>query len=297
MNASKLIGLTFIAALLFTAVPVAHADGGGSVSCSDSKVPGCVLAIVDGVEVRYNGMDPWAVQGITEYGSEYQCVELIQRYYAQVRNYPAYWMPYYAYEVFEDWGHPASMKAYPNGSPIPPKRGDILVFGSTWYAPYGHVAIVESVKDGRIKFAQENVMDLGEDSLSIDSHNVIDSGGGIYSPVRGWLRDESHPAAQPGPDAGVVQAESANLGASWWLQLSVTGNGAFRLEVDDAQVMSGEGEQARPWTYMPAGYHTIKLYADPGGDKHFSYDWSNTPQPDTAAQPPVYALYALENLR
>ncbi|MGE5141257.1 MAG: CHAP domain-containing protein [Rudaea sp.] len=288
MNVSKLIGLTFIAALLFTTASAAHADGGGSVSCSDSKIPGCVLAIVDGVEVRYNGMDPWAVQDVTEYGSEYQCVELIQRYYAQVHNYPAYWMPYYAYQVFEDWGHPASMKAYPNGSSTPPQRGDILVFGSIWYAPYGHVAIVESVEKGRIKFAQENVMDLGEDSLPIDSHNVIQSDGAIYSPVRGWLRDESHPAAQPGPAVSVVQEESANLGASWWLQLSVSGNGLFRVELDGAQVLSGDGGQKLPWTLLPAGYHTIKLYADPGGDRHFSYGWASTPQPNSASQLPSH---------
>ncbi len=277
MNVSKLLSLPFVVALLFISVSIVHADGGKSTSCSERKVPGCVLTVVDGVEVRYNGMNPWADQGVTQYGTQYQCVELIQRYYAQTRDYPSYWMPYKAYQVYDDWGHFARQDAYPNGSKTPPERGDILVFNRTWANPYGHVAIVEGIEDGKIKFAQENVMDLGEDSLPIDANNLIQSND-FYGPVRGWIKDTSHPAIQPGPAATVVQQATVNLETAAWFQLQVDADGAFRLEVDGLSVLIGEGKQGTSWELVQPGVHTVKLYADPNSNSRFSYNERVTAQ-------------------
>ncbi len=191
---SKLIGLAFAIVLLILLTPAVHAGGNDNdlpaVPCSQNKVVGCVMTTLDGVPVYFNGMDPSADEGAWPFGYKWQCVELIQRYYAVKYNYPGIWAPLYAYQAFDDWGHPSSMIAYPNGSSTPPQEGDVLVFDATWGDPYGHVALVKSVADGKITFVQQNVYDIGEDSLPIDAHNNI-TNQGIYTPIRGWMRDKS----------------------------------------------------------------------------------------------------------
>lgn len=205
---SKLTGLTFAAALLALSFSAVRADGSNSTPCSQDQVRGCVLTTLDGVAVYFNGWDPSASDD-TYYGYTWQCVELIQRYYGIRFHYPGIWAPMYAYQTFEDWGHPATMDAYPNGSPTTPKDGDVLVFDRTWFDPYGHVALVRWVKNGKIDFVQQNMYAIGEDALPIDSHNNI-SAGGLYGPIRGWLRDNTppQPPAAPRPRPTTAPAQS-----------------------------------------------------------------------------------------
>jgi CHAP domain len=203
---SKLAGFAFATALLLLSVAAVHADGGNAVSCNQNKIVGCVLTTLDGVNVYFNGWYPAADEGAYEFGYKWQCVELIQRYYAEKFGYPGIWAPFYAYQTFDDWGHPTTMTAYPNGSPTTPQDGDVLVFDRTWDDPYGHVALVRSVSGGKITFVQQNMFDVGEDSLPIDANNNIDSSQSRYGPVRGWLRDTSHNASARGTAAANVSS-------------------------------------------------------------------------------------------
>lgn len=274
MNPGKLVGLTFIVALLFVAPNIVRASGGNSefVSCRDSKVPGCVLLTFNGVDVHWNGPYPWTDFGVTEFGSPYQCVELIQRYYYYVHGYPKYWMPYYAYQVFDDWGHFPTMDAYPNGSPTPPKKGDILVFNRNWDNPYGHVAIVEGVEDGRIEFVQQNMLDLGEDSLPIDEHNLIDSGG-YYGPVRGWIHDTLHPEDPPAPPSEVmVQHQTVTIPTPSWVRLTIAAQGHFRFQVDGQTVFEDSSDIQTDWLSIGEGTHDVKLFVERGASAHFNYE-------------------------
>ncbi len=156
-----------------------------------------MLTKLDGVNVYFNGWNPSLDQGAYQFGYKWQCVELVQRYYAEKLNYPGVWAPLYAYQAFDDWGHPPTMDAYPNGGPKVPEHGDVLVFDRSWDIPYGHMALVKSVQNGRVTFVQENMFNIGEDSLPLDWNNRIDSDG-RYPPVRGWLRDTSGRIHNPG---------------------------------------------------------------------------------------------------
>ncbi len=263
---STLIGVALAIALLTRSPSAIPAGSNGSVPCSQQKVIGCVLTILDGVEVYFNGWNPSADQGAYEFGYKWQCVELVQRYYYLKHNYPKIWAPLYAYQAFDDWGHPATMMAFPNGSPTTPRRGDVLIFGPVPGNPYGHMALVKSVGNGRITFVQENMYDVGEDSLPINSKNYVQNLG-LYGAVRGWLRDTTgHPAALVNPS--LVHEETFRLRNDWSVQFKVTGNADYRLELDGQAILSGRTNQASQWMSLAAGDHTVKLYADPSSDVH-----------------------------
>jgi surface antigen len=263
--ASKLIGLAFAILVLTATAPVVRAEGdtAATTPCSQNKEIGCVLTTIDGVNVYFNGMDPTADQGEGDYGYMWQCVELIQRYYAVRFNYPDIWAPLDAYEMFDDWGHPETMTAYPNGSSNAPREGDVLVFDPVWGNPYGHVALVKSVGDGKVTFVQQNVYDIGEDSLPIDSNNNI-TNEGIYGPVRGWLRDT----------ATVRPLEQDNLipSSQVLVNFTVHSDGKTQLILDGKQILSGEGDQTSDWTLLSAGKHTVELVGIGAVNAHL--DWT-----------------------
>ncbi len=296
---SKLTGLTFAIALLLVSVSAVHAEGGNSVPCSQKMVSGCVLTTLDGVNVYFNSWDPSADEGAYLYGYKWQCVELIQRYYGVKYNYPGIWAPYYAYQTFDSWGHPATMTAYPNGSSTIPQKGDVLVFDKTWDDPYGHVALVRSVSKGRIDFVQQNMYQIGEDTLPIDSHNRITvTPGGLYGPVRGWLRDTSSvvfaasasvvsaPHADPTPPPSVAvnvspniaQQATATLDAPLQIQFHIAGQGQWQLELDGQSAATGSDTADSSWFPLGVGTHTVKLYADAGNQVQLT--WDTVPAPE-----------------
>ncbi len=218
---SLLTCLVFVFGLSGVFVLTAYASGdksadNNSAFCGRSPVVGCVLTSLDGVAVHYNGTDStYAVA--YEFGYMWQCVELVQRYYFTRFHYPKAWAPLYAYQMFDTWGHPSTMTAYPNGSYTVPQEGDVLVFGSTTDNPYGHVALVQAVAGGSISFVQQNVGSLAEDSLPINANNFISSRS-PYGDVRGWLSDRSaHPlsAAPAALSQGLPLAAEASIMAAY----------------------------------------------------------------------------------
>jgi CHAP domain-containing protein len=288
---SKLTGLSFAIALLLLSVSAVHADGSNSIPCSQRQVAGCVLTTLDGVNVYFNGWDPSADEGAYYYGYRWQCVELIQRYYGEKYNYPGIWAPFYAYQTFDSWGHPATMRAYPNGSATTPQKGDVLVFDQTWDDPYGHVALVRMVSNGRIDFVQQNMYAIGEDSLPIDAHNRITSGG-LYGPVRGWLRDITAglpkasatatsalhadptppPVASANSSQAIVQQASADLEMPLQVRFHIAGQGTWELEMDGQSIASGSDSYDSDWVSLDVGPHTVQLYSATSTDLQLTWD-------------------------
>lgn len=141
-----------------------------------------------GVNVYANGGDEGYLGPDHGYGYAYQCVELVQRFYAVRWGYPRHWPVDSAYEMFDTY--PDDIVAIPNGGSPGPRWGDILVFDDET-APDGsstggHVAIVVGVRAGRVMFVEENNPGgSGWASLPIGRDHVIHAGR--RPPVRGWL--------------------------------------------------------------------------------------------------------------
>lgn len=132
------------------------------------------------------------------YGGKYQCVELVQRYFAQRWGYPNIWpgpdasgrprsTVQHAWEMLEN--HPVGTTAIWNGNAPGPQPGDALVFNrSTAFAdPSGHVGVVTQVANGRVTFAEQNSSATGYGSVSISGNSLGNYGS--YS-VRGWVHAE-----------------------------------------------------------------------------------------------------------
>jgi len=144
-----------------------------------------------GVDVFYNGTDWTYTVNDSGYGYQWQCVELVQRFYKQViwSGYDTHWPRIAdAFQMFDD--PDKDIQPLANGSARQPVWGDVLVFDRQEDWPSGHVAIVSRVANGRVYFVQQNVAQIASDSLPVDTQNHIgrDGASGVqYPPVRGWL--------------------------------------------------------------------------------------------------------------
>ena len=157
---------------------------------------GNVLTLLDGIPVYSNaGNINNGCNGT--YGILYQCVELVQRYFAKRWGYPAIWG---GVEAASDMRahHPAGIVFVSNGGSPGPREGDALLF---YGGGFGHVAMVQSVDrhTGRITVVEENWSLTGEARLPIYADNTIairDSAYGSYT-VAGWLHSPKNTAPLP----------------------------------------------------------------------------------------------------
>ena len=132
-----------------------------------------------GVDVYYNGTDWTYTADDSGYGYQWQCVELVQRFYKQViwSGYDSHWPRIAnAYQMFDD--PDKDIQSLANGSARQPIWGDVLVFDQQDDWPSGHVAIVTRVANGRVYFVQQNVAQIASDSLP-DSY--------LYTSKRFWI--------------------------------------------------------------------------------------------------------------
>ena len=116
---------------------------------------GEILGVENGVAVRAYG---WGDSQRGEFGLEYECVELVNRYYAQVLKYRNMAKMGHAESYFWD-ASPKGLVAYPNGGSVPPAVHDILVFdGGFEDGSVGHVAIVVGVDvaNNTVTFIQQH---------------------------------------------------------------------------------------------------------------------------------------------
>ncbi len=184
-------------------VPAVSGPAGGTPSQSSSgsccHCPvwgtgwGNVLTLLDGIPVYSNaGNINNGCDGT--YGILYQCVELVQRYFAKRWGYSAVWG---GVEAASDMRahHPAGIVFVPNGGSPGPREGDALLF---YGGSFGHVALVQSVDrhTGQIIVVEENWSSTGEARLPIYADNTIairDSAYGSYT-VAGWLHSPKNMA-------------------------------------------------------------------------------------------------------
>ncbi len=161
------------------------------------------LGTYDKTDIFSNGDDPFYYSGrSSKYGIEWQCVEFVQRYWGE-REWGPYNWGLNAFEMFGNKDNINFANVYENGSSTAPVPGDILVFGKNEEWPWGHVALVTGVANGKITFVQQNVGEKWQTSLQISPANIIDTKG-RFSPVMGWLHsqlrdDYDHPEVKAAP--------------------------------------------------------------------------------------------------
>lgn len=156
-----------------------------------------------GVDVYANRGDEGYLGPDSGFGYCYQCVELVQRFYARRWRCPSHWPVENADEMFAT--HPDDVTAIPNGGNPAPRWGDVLVFESETLPDGsdsgGHVAVVVGIRHGRVMFVEENNPGAtGWASLPIDADHVIHSGR--RPPVIGWLHSSRNHGVPPGPADG-----------------------------------------------------------------------------------------------
>lgn len=162
-----------------------------------SPVPhGTILGNHQGVTVHAYG---WGDSVRGDYGLEYECVELVNRYYVQVLGHRNLTRTGDADSYF--WSATAKgLKAFPNSGPVAPAVHDILVFdGGPEDGSVGHVAIIVEVTDSGVTFIEQNMKvftdhafekDVWKDTLPlqhVDGEWFVDHG--LYPfPIAGWSR-------------------------------------------------------------------------------------------------------------
>ncbi|HET9050742.1 MAG TPA: CHAP domain-containing protein, partial [Candidatus Dormibacteraeota bacterium] len=156
-------------------------------------------------------------------GDAYECVELVQRW-AMIRfGAPPVWHG----NAADLWGQgprlPVPFDQNPNGGPVPPEFGDIVVWGRTATAPFGHTAVVAAVRPGSIDVVEQNWTNLpgsGRTTLPIDGTAMPPRNG---MPVLGWLRSalETQGYWMLGGDGGVFPYGTAGgFGSTGGLRLN-----------------------------------------------------------------------------
>jgi hypothetical protein len=158
---------------------------------------GKVMGVYDGEKLHYNGPPLYVSPYAYEYGTKWQCVEFVQRFWAKKGWGPNIWPVDYAFQMFKT--KIPNSEPRDNGASTEPVAGDILVFKDTDTWPFGHVALITGVANGRVTFVQQNVGEIWSDSLPIDDSNRINkdqsisSAGKEYPPVYGWIHSAKNP--------------------------------------------------------------------------------------------------------
>lgn len=131
-------------------------------------------------------------------GLKYQCVEFVKRYYFE----------YYNHKMPDSFGHAKDffdntlsdgqnnakrdLMQYTNLSLAKPEEGDLLIFDSTIFNLFGHVAIISNVTNNEVEIIQQNPGPFrkSRETFSLDYKN------GKWKiknkRILGWLRKQSN---------------------------------------------------------------------------------------------------------
>jgi len=189
----KRVGLALLlgiaVALLFVfrkevplSIPVAHVQGdrldslnGVVVYCNGGFNGNAGRNVVDGYNI----------------GLKYQCVEFVKRYYFERFDHRMPNSYGHAKDFFDSTVADGALNVdrallqFRNGSASMPQGDDLLVLDGWGGNPYGHVAIISRVGDGKVEVVQQNTgstrgtydLDMIDGQWRIDSKRVL-----------GWLR-------------------------------------------------------------------------------------------------------------
>ncbi|WP_053002171.1 CHAP domain-containing protein [Kordia jejudonensis] len=165
------------------------------------KTIGEELDSFNNVSVYYNGAVNHVEKRNTtkdgyNLGLQFQCVEFVKRYYYEYLHHK---MPD-SYGHAKDFFNPnvkdgkrniqRDLIQYTNGSISKPKINDILVFQSSWYNSFGHVAIITKVTENTVTIIQQNAGPFSNTRVSYDLHQEDNRWKISNARVVGWLRKE-----------------------------------------------------------------------------------------------------------
>lgn len=262
----------------YPAMP-APKGGGPSVALKAYRGPLLVRANPDGTTVD-SGL-----------GSQWQCVELVQRYF-----FGKHWVDVPKWNAKSAYllptaiptnskGPEAIYEAQSKHPTVAPKPGDMLVFNrkaNTW--PDGHVALITGVSSTMVTFIQQNVTSTGRSGdppVALDQLAITKTGSGstatysiaskstrsgvTYPAVLGWIHAKAnHP---PAPARPVLVSPGAAQGSAppgtYSLNLRLQG-GEDQVTLTTADVDAAG--QIRLWfVYLNTSQSTWGLYcpADP----------------------------------
>lgn len=166
--------------------------GGGTSGVKFIKIfPACgqLLHSYKGVSAFSNGIDQGSGKscgGVNgQFGSQYQCVEYVRRFYSQALGTDtSRWRGNGG--TYYNTASTKGLIAVPNGGPARPYPDDILVFSGN---NFGHVAVIIDVSANSVDLIEENWSPTGRATVPLTS------GGSSYSlasrgsyQVIGWLR-------------------------------------------------------------------------------------------------------------
>lgn len=163
--------------------------------------PGDKIDSLNQVYVYYNG-NSGSIRGRNisndgyNIGLKYQCVEFVKRYYYE----------HYNHKMSNSYGHAKDffnpnlkdgqnnkdrgLRQYTNASKVKPEIGDLLIFSTTTFNEFGHVAIVSRVDEDEIEVIQQN---SGSFSATREEFNLLLEEGRWRienERILGWLRKE-----------------------------------------------------------------------------------------------------------
>lgn len=152
-------------------------------SCGDAPSCGTTMTSFNGVAAKSNGANQCtgnSCGGYGTYGSQYQCVELAQRYFAQLYGTTPIW---YGNAIDLCDTKPSGVSITSN--PIP---GDLVVFNT---GTYGHVAVIKSISGGNLNVMEQNSSPNGLNTYSTGSSikcylHANKNNGGSYCNNAGW---------------------------------------------------------------------------------------------------------------
>lgn len=228
------------------------------------------------------------------YGIRYQCVELIQRLYAQKLGYPDRWGVSYASQMEYKAGQPgfADLQFIPNGSTQPPQAGDIIVTGGN----PGHVSVVNRIIGNQLEIVQQNGWTgtppapwfLWKPTLNRDTqgrYSIAGQRGWLHSPRMSRLLDP--PNQPPRIPAQTAPAPNSALGSRTvsfqWQDAGDPDNSphTYRDYYTEVWKIDNSWRQALSWT--TATSWTITVPSDgqyawhvKAGDGALGSDWSST---------------------
>lgn len=152
-------------------------------SCSGAPSCGSTMASFNGIPAKSNGANQCtgnSCGGYGTYGSQYQCVELAQRYFGQLYGTTPIW-----------YGNAIDLcNTYPSGvkKTSSPVAGDLVVFNT---GTYGHVAVITSISGGYLYVIEQNSSPTGKNTYSMSSNiacylHADKNSGGSSCPNAGW---------------------------------------------------------------------------------------------------------------
>lgn len=153
-------------------------------SCADAPSCGTAMTSFNGVSAKSNGGNQCtgnSCGGYGTYGSQYQCVELAQRYFGQLYGTTPIW-----YGNAIDLCDTKPSGVVKTSNPIP---GDLVVFNT---GSYGHVAVITSISGSTLNVMEQNSSPTGTNSYSTSSsikcylHAEKNQGGGSNCNNAGW---------------------------------------------------------------------------------------------------------------